>query len=115
MRIVNNEDAGHLRGTVAAQTLNDASCIGTDYAVYVFAGDNVTPDDVDGVEPDPISTALLSNTFEYAVGFLDEGNYTLAFTCEANNDETDTNDVTAFIGTSTVTVSAGSTTTYNFD
>ena len=73
LRIVQNDNVGHISGMVGANSLNDAACTGSDYAVYVFTGDNITPDDVDGVEPDPVSTSLLSNSFEYAVGFLDAG------------------------------------------
>ncbi|MDH5734654.1 MAG: DUF4382 domain-containing protein, partial [Gammaproteobacteria bacterium] len=115
LRMVQNDHVGHISGNVGPATLSDTACIGSDYAVYVFAGDNVTPDDVDGVEPDPITTALLSNSNAYAVGFLDAGIYTLSFTCEANNDNNETNDVINFIGTTSVTVIAGATTQYNFN
>ena len=115
LRIVQNDNVGHISGMVGANSLNDAACTGSDYAVYVFTGDNVTPDDVDGVEPDPVSTSLLSNSFEYAVGFLDAGAYTISFTCQANDDNNETSDAINFIGTDTVTVNAGATTTYNFD
>ena len=115
LRIVQNDNVGHISGMVGANSLNDAACTGSDYAVYVFTGDNVTPDDVDGIEPDPVSTSLLSNSFEYAVGFLDAGVYTISFTCQANDDNNETSDAINFIGTDTVTVNAGATTAYNFD
>jgi len=115
LRMVHNDNVGHISGMVGAATLADVNCTGSDYAVYVFAGNNITPDDVDGIEPDPITTALLSNTFEYAVGFLDAGVYTLSFTCQAKADHNETNDVIDFIGTANVTVNAGTTTSYNFN
>lgn len=115
LRMVQNDNVGHISGVVGASSLADAACTGTDYAVYVFAGNNVTPDDVDGVEPDPLSTSLLSNSFEYAIGFLEAGAYTISFTCQADDDGNETNDVINFIGTDNVTVTAGATTTHNFD
>jgi hypothetical protein len=115
LRIVDNSNVGHIKGVVGAVTLNHIDCTGSDYAVYVYAGDNIIPDDVDGIEPDPIKTSFLSNSFQYAVGFLDAGVYTISFTCEANNDNNETDDVITFIGTDSVTVNAGETTIYNFD
>ena len=115
LRIVNNDNVGHISGVVGSTSLGDEDCTDTAYAVYVFAGDNITPDDVDGIDPDPVSTALLSNNFEYAVGFLDAGIYTIAFTCQADEDISITDDAISFIGTDTVTVTAGTTTTHDFD
>lgn len=115
LRIVNNENIGHISGSVGSVSLNDASCTKSDYAVYAFSGDGITPDDIDGIDAEPVSTALLSNNFEYAIGFLNEGTYTLAFTCQANDDNSETDDAISFIGTDTVTVTAGATSTYNFN
>jgi len=116
LRIVNNANVGHISGIVGSTSLSDVSC-STDpgYAVYVFAGDNITPDDIDGIDADPVSTSLLSDNYEYAVGFLDEGIYTIAFTCQADDDVSETDDVISFIGTDAVTVTAGATTIHNFD
>lgn len=116
LRIVDNDDVGHISGTVGPASLNGASCtdFGSDYAIYVFEGD-VIPDDVDGIDADPVSTALLSETYEYAVGFLNEGIYTLAFTCQANDDNSEIDEVISFIGTDTVTVTAGTTTVHDFN
>ena len=115
LRMVNNNNVGHISGLIGSVSINDANCIGTDYAVYVFSGENVVPDDVDGNAVEPISTALVSDTFEYAVGFLEQGSYTLAFTCQAGDDNSETDDVINFIGIDNVTVTAGTTTTYNFN
>ena len=116
LRIVNNNNVGHISGTVGSLSLSDASCIDrTDYAVYVFAGGNVIPDDVDGIDAEPVSTALLSGSYEYAVGFLTAGVYTIAFTCQANDDVSTTNDPISFIGTDTVIVITGATTIHNFN
>lgn len=112
LRIVENADVGHLSGTVS---LNDASCATTpNYAVYVFEGD-VTPDDLDGDAVDPITSALVSDTFGYAVGFLNQGTYTVAFTCEADLDSNEGDDTITFLGTTTVTITAGATTMHDFE
>lgn len=116
LRIVNNNNVGHISGIVGPTSLGDISCASNpQYSVYVFSGSNITPDDIDGIDPDPISTSLLSNSFEYAVGFLNEGSYTVAFTCQASDDDTENNDTISFIGTDTVMVTAGTTTIYNFN
>lgn len=43
LRIVNNENIGHISGSVGSVSLNDASCTKSDYAVYAFSGDGITP------------------------------------------------------------------------
>ena len=115
LRIIENQNAGHITGTVGSTTLNDANCIGTDYAVYAFTGAGITPDDMDGINPDPVSSSMLTNMFTYGVGFLEEGNYTLAVTCQAADDKTDSNDLINFLGTKTVTVIAGVIITEDFN
>lgn len=115
LRIVENQNAGHIKGTVGSTTLNDSNCIGTDYAVYAFTGGGITPDDMDGINPDPVSSSLLTNTFTYGIGFLEEGDYTLAVTCQAADDKTDSNDSINFLGTKTVTVIAGIIITEDFN
>ncbi|MDH5571435.1 MAG: DUF4382 domain-containing protein [Gammaproteobacteria bacterium] len=116
LRIVNNTTVGHISGSIGSVTLTDASCAGhTDYAVYVFTGADVTPDDVDNDGVEPVATALVSTTYEYAVGFLEQGTYTIAFTCEAADDDNEADETIDFIGTTNVTVTAGATTTYNFN
>ncbi len=55
LRIVDNDNAGSIEGTVAAELVNHPSCLDdepeeefeTGNAVYVFSGADVSPDDVD--------------------------------------------------------------------
>ncbi|MEJ2140789.1 MAG: DUF4382 domain-containing protein [Gammaproteobacteria bacterium] len=115
LRIVENQNAGNIVGTIGNITLNDASCTGTDYAVYAFSGAGVMPDDMDGIDPDPVSSSLLTDTFSYGIGFLEQGDYTLAFTCQAADDLEDSSESISFIGAKTVTVVAGQTITEDFD
>lgn len=118
LRLVQNDKTGHIGGTVPNTTVNASGC-GT-AAIYLFEGSNITADDLDGINADPIDSSLVklnnsSGNYEYKFGFLNAGSYTAAFTCKANldNPETDNADVT-FSGATNVTVTAGATTTYNF-
>lgn len=111
LRIVDNAQAGHIAGTVA----NALVTTGCSPAVYVFAGSGVTPDDIDGTAPDPVTTATVSlnNTtgqYTFKAGYLEAGSYTLAFTCQAAQDDPATNDAIAFSVTMNATVNANATT-----
>jgi hypothetical protein len=114
-----NDNVGHITGTVGDISRVDVNCSpDTDYAVYAFSGADVIADDDDGNDPDPVSTALVepSSPFDYTLGFLDAGVYTLAFTCQAVADNVDeNNDEIKFIGSSNVIVSAGTTITHDFN
>jgi len=115
LRIVATESAGAIAGTVDA-ALVPTACTP---AVYVFAGSGVTPDDVDGVAPDPVTTALVelnttSGQYEYTAGFLAEGAYTVTFTCDAAQDDPAESEVLGFLLPQDATVVAGQTTTISF-
>jgi hypothetical protein len=65
-------------------------------AVYLFQGRDITPDDIDGTGVEPFATAPVftssnGNSFFYTLRYLPAGNYTLAVTCEGN-DENPTTD-----------------------
>ncbi|MGA9851470.1 MAG: DUF4382 domain-containing protein [Gammaproteobacteria bacterium] len=114
LRAVNNSDYGTFTGTVA-NTLISSGCSG---AVYVYSG-KVTPTDVNINAPSgtvqPISSALVgvnSTTAlnNFTVSFLPPGLYTLAFTCQAAEDDPTKTDNIQFISTTTATVVNGQTT-----
>ncbi len=118
LRLVQNDKTGHIGGTVPNTTVNANGC--DTAAIYLFEGSNITADDLDGINADPVDSSLVklnnsNGNYEYKFGFLDVGSYTIAFTCQANldNPETDDAEVT-FSGTTNVAVTAGGTTTYNF-
>lgn len=119
LRLVDNHTDGALAGTVDLATIT-ANCIaGDDAAVYVFAGSNVTPDDIniDGNNVEPVATASVDwegMDNDYSVAFLSEGDYTVAFTCDAGEDDPAADNTLTFVGTSNVTVNAGQTTVKNF-
>ena len=83
----------------AGDLLADASCSSADtatgegVAVYLYSGADVTPVDIDGTDPEPLTTANVvpkddqSGDFSYEVGFLLAGDYTAALTCQAALDD----------------------------
>lgn len=110
LRIVDNMTVGSIVGTVAPDLVSEACADPTvdDGSVYVYAGADVTPSDIQGAESDPLVTALLkmseSGAYTYEVGFLPEGDYTLAYTCGASGDDPAMVDTIAFAATATVPV-----------
>ena len=111
LRIVDNTEVGKIVGTV------DASLLDPDggNAVYVFEGTDVSPDDIDSNAPEPINTGTVDKvTGEYTVGFLTAGDYTVAFTADADLDDPATDDPVTFELPANVTVTAGETTTHDF-
>lgn len=165
LRMVDNENAGSIEGTVSAELINHPSCLDdeegeefeTGNAVYVFAGADVNPDDVDGDDLDDdaqedeagdtdeqggeesdtspeaqtansetdssygkvVSSALVTlnvetGQYEYVAGFMPAGEYTVAFTCEAELDEPEEEDDLDFLEAATVSVTAGAVTLHDF-
>lgn len=91
-RILYADAYGSISGSISNNTIQ-ANCMDTitpaGKVVYVFEG-NVTPDDIDGVAPDPTTTADASfNTstgdWDYRVALM-PGEYTVAFTCNGQLD-----------------------------
>lgn len=92
--------------------------------VYVFAGSDVTPDDIDGVD-DPVATADVaqndSGDYVYRT-VLAPGDYTVAFTCQAGNDNPEVDESTTttpgplvfLLPAVNVTVTADTPSTVNF-
>jgi len=69
-------------------------------SIYVFSG-NVTPDDYDGDGGDPIMVVPVTQienscSWQYSIASLAPGDYTIAFTNEAQNDNPSTNDAIVF-------------------
>jgi hypothetical protein len=100
------QNTGRIVGTVASSMLDGSNqdCSDDDpktgNAVYVYRGLDQTPGDIDAVddaddnnqEADPVATAKVSQDdqtgkFEYVVSFLSPGDYTVAFTCQADWDQ----------------------------
>jgi hypothetical protein len=102
---------GSIRGVVNKKLLSDSSCTGGN-AVYVFEGRNVKPDDIDGIGADPADYVIVkfdnvSGQYQYRTALLRAGDYTLAFTCQAGDDNPDADNYITFSGIRNVTVVSG--------
>ena len=118
IRLVSDKDAGHIRGTVNPASLGSMpACSDVDpnthNAVYVYAGHNVIPDDIDQGSPQslaPFATTSIAYDnaimgFLYEAAFLPAGKYTVAFTCNADAEDLDDgNDDLKFFDIQNVTV-----------
>jgi hypothetical protein len=120
LRLVRTSSAGNIVGTVDPTLLAAPGCsTGTNGdAVYVFAGPGTTPDDIDGKDPEPVTTATVApdatGTYMYRAAYLEPGQYTIALTCQADLDEPDQDDPVVFEPTATVTVTAGTDSAHDF-
>lgn len=118
LRLVKDDNAGQIAGSVAATTVTGTS--GCTPAVYVYTGSGVTPDDVGPTAAQPVASAparlnTITGNYDYRIAFLDAGDYTAAFTCDAAADDPETDDAISFTAApGKVTVSAGQTTLQNF-
>lgn len=122
LRLVKGDNFGHIRGLVNATTLTAATCSDpqpdTFNAVYVYAGHDVIPDDINQLSNaniDPVTTSkILWDTsiseYVYEAGFLPAGDYTIAFTCNSDLDDLEADDNLQFFGIRNVTVQVNNTT-----
>lgn len=136
LRLINNVKAGTIHGTVANTLVQDPSCDndlaadggkGKGNAVYLYADSPSTLGDIyidnqgQPVNPktSPIVTAdVKQNTntgaYEYTIGFVQAGTYTVAFTCQALDDQPEAADSIKLVQPQSVTVQANKTATVNF-
>lgn len=137
VRLVANNSVGVLRGSVSTDLITDPSCtslpdIDAGNAVYLYNDDisdlTILGDDADtpadGNEVFPFSTASVSfdestQEYRFEMGYIPEGQYTLAFTCQAELDlpETDENiaDGFGFLTSVPVTIIATQTTSVTIE
>ena len=142
-RVEAEKDSGRIVGTVLSSLLDNSNEMCSDddpdsgNAVYLYRGKNQIPGDIDAVETaddagqaDPVATATVSRNdvsgdYEYVVSFLRPGDYTLAFTCQADldripnpegltDDEKQANDDIIFQHPQDAVVEAGKTTVKPF-
>lgn len=104
MRLVDSNSFGHVRGIVDASLLTAPTCsdalADTFNAVYVYQGHNVSPEDIDQQSnpgTNPVATTNItydSSTAEYIyeAAFLPPGDYTIALTCNADDENLDEDD-----------------------
>ena len=100
LRLADAVKTGYLRDQVSSLRLTTkGGCSDADpetyNAVYLFAGHDVIPTDIDlssDRDLDPVATTSVRwqparATYEYELAFLPGGDYTLAITCNANLDD----------------------------
>lgn len=109
LRIVDNMVVGSLTGSISSELVASECADSTvdDGSVYVYAGAGITPTDIQGTSSDPIATALVHNVegvYEYEVGFLAAGEYTVAYTCNAGIDDPATAEAVSFTSTTSTVV-----------
>ncbi|MCD1629563.1 DUF4382 domain-containing protein [Marinobacter shengliensis] len=124
LRLVNNLEVGKLTGEVDYATILQArndnpgrlDCSPNyDGAVYVYAGEIDEPVDLnverEGLNPlmvVPVTEQEDGDLYEWTAAFLTEGTYTISYSCQLDDNETD--DDIEFEGTQTLDVIAGETT-----
>ncbi len=107
LRAIDPDDAGQIAGNVTTACPPGTS-LQEGGAVYLFEGEDIQPDDIDSADPEPYATtAVVSNfgtSFSYALRALPPGDYTLALTCNGNDDAPSTSDAIRFQRTANVSV-----------
>ncbi|OED84726.1 DUF4382 domain-containing protein [Vibrio splendidus] len=100
--LINTVETGNIEGTVASTTF-DACRLTTDntfvQAVYLYEG-NIDKDDMTPIggseEVKPVTSASVvlgedQTNFEFSLGFIDPGTYSLGYTCTAQHDSDEDN------------------------
>lgn len=125
IRIVDNSKVGIIEGTISDSLIDDETCTSVmegdtvqGNAVYLYTGRDAQTGDVfvddqgAAIDSDnPVTTATVNynsgnDAYEYQIGFVPEGDYTLAFTCQALDDMPDTDDNLTFSAQRNVSVTA---------
>lgn len=131
LRLMEEGDTGDIAGTVDSGLLQDGSCTNDlaedrGHAVYVYNGAGATIGDIflddsgaalNATSPltaVPVIQDADTGDYEYRLPFLPAGDYTLALTCQALNDDPALQDNIGFLALANGTVTAGDTATVDF-
>ena len=117
LRLVDNTTVGNIQGVVDPSLFTTGCAPG----VYLYSGTVATPEDNNSTAPStdtnqPLSSRApvlnVQNQYYYQFTFLPPGSYTLAFTCQADQDDPDQADSTVIFGApkTGIMVTAGATT-----
>ena len=106
IRIIDNLEAGHIAGMVAS----DACPAESEMAIYVYEGTVTEPEDL-GADAEPLVTTYVKTDLSYQASFLAAGEYTLALTCIADEDDPEVDDDAFGSGAGFVAVSGSLTVT----
>ncbi len=118
VRAVETSEMGSIEGNVTASCPAGGAL--SRGAVYLFQGHDVTPDDIDGSGVEPFATAPIftnsnvnGNTYFYNLRYLPAGDYTLALTCDGNEEDPTTDQDLRFRDVINVTLNDRQTLTRN--
>ncbi|WP_448212594.1 DUF4382 domain-containing protein [Colwellia sp. MEBiC06753] len=130
VRLVNNIDAGHIQGTITETVLLNNLCeplsdsTTSPATAYLYQGFDLPleslADNGGSEENQPLASASVKFdaeqiTYQFAIGFVNAGDYTVALTCETFDDPEVDDEIVFFQGQN-VTVEAGNqATVVNFD
>jgi len=114
LRLVNNLEVGSISGDVDYVTINQEATCDYEGAVYVYQGADVTPTDINVNDEEsgplmavPVNDDNTDGMYTYTAAFLTEGNYTISYTCQLDDNEADDSETVEFQGTQNVSVVAG--------
>lgn len=115
--VLTDDDAGDITGSVSA-TCPTGSSLGQGGAVYLFKGQDVVPDDRDGIGLEPYATTDVFDNgqgqFTYFLGFIPEGRYTIALTCQGDLEDPEEDNELQFEAVDNVEVDNNETLIYDF-
>lgn len=126
IRVVDSLVVGSIAGAVAAELIASELCNNGDNndignTVYIFESADQIPQDVQGVDGDPLASVMVNfnaetENYEFLAGFIAAGEYTMAFTCDGSIDIADEdNSATVIFGDpQNITVIAGETVEMTF-
>lgn len=119
LRLIDDTEVGTIAGTASGTVLG--SCGSEDADVYVYEG-NVDGGNLDdtGSGNGPLTTAPVvydddAAEYRYTAAFLTAGTYTLALTCEADQDDPEEDDDIGFHADRTTFVTVGETSIVRFE
>jgi hypothetical protein len=118
LRSVRTEDATRVEGSVAV-VCPVGTVLQDEGAIYLYSGRNVQADDLDGAEAEPFATTGVIDSgtaaLRYALRFLPAGNYTLAFTCQGDEEVPGSSENLDFRNVENIEIDAGDVLQRNID
>lgn len=129
IRVIDADSAGSIEGTIDADEIADTDCrsgrdLGTGVAVYLYEGAGVTPSDYydDSTVTNlaqPVGSADVAyaddgDAWIYRFHYVAPGSYTVAWTCEADDEQPREDDGLLFRASADVSVGEAQTATADF-
>jgi len=118
LRSVRTDDAARIEGGVAV-VCSAGTVLSDRGAIYLYSGRDVQPDDLDGAEAEPFATTGVTDSgtavLRYALRFLPAGIYTVAFTCQGDEEIPGVDEDLDFRNVGNVEVDAGDVLQRNLD